>query len=396
MLTKADVPLLKIIKFFADHGLEAGYIVPTETGLKKSILDAHNLLRLYFLDKGVHDFNKQAQGINYKVVLDIFIVESSNLIPAKMSLYRPESKSGDPRIWIYDLNKYARAWNLIAFLENDGKLYVVNASDNNLLASKDNFKSPLYKLLQRKIDSLDDTSSELLKKLLVISKMGFINTLRTGDTGVGMTLETMLGIQANSSKAPDYQGIEIKASRITAGKSKVTLFSQVPDWEISSCKSGLDILNKVGYLSSKTNRVRLSVTNSNIPNAQKLLLKIDEDTDLLESVQQTSSGFEKIASWQLTHLKARLDSKHKRTFWVKAQRKKNSAGVEMFHYNQVIETRSPLSGNFPTLIEIGAIVMDYTLSIKETGLARDHGYLFRIQPQHLDLLFPIISTHQLE
>ena len=31
--------------------------------------------------------------------------------------------------------------------------------------------------------------------------------------GVGYTLETLLGIAANSSKAPDYKGIEIKSGR---------------------------------------------------------------------------------------------------------------------------------------------------------------------------------------
>jgi hypothetical protein len=33
-----------------------------------------------------------------------------------------------------------------------------------------------------------------------------------------MTLETMLGIAANNSKAPDYKGIELKAKRWHKGK----------------------------------------------------------------------------------------------------------------------------------------------------------------------------------
>jgi len=52
-----------------------------------------------------------------------------------------------------------------------------------------------------------------LSKLQIISAKGFVDSLRSGDTGVGMTLETLLGIEANSNRAPDYFGIEIKAKR---------------------------------------------------------------------------------------------------------------------------------------------------------------------------------------
>ena len=64
-------------------------------------------------------------------------------------------------------------------------------------------------------------SEELLEKCRQINKKGFIKTMRVGDTGVGYTLETLLGIKANSNKSPDYKGIEIKTkdlSGITVGE----------------------------------------------------------------------------------------------------------------------------------------------------------------------------------
>ena len=49
-----------------------------------------------------------------------------------------------------------------------------------------------------------------LDKIKSINNEGWIKSLRRGDTGVGYTLETKLGIKANSKKKPDYKGIEIK------------------------------------------------------------------------------------------------------------------------------------------------------------------------------------------
>ena len=102
-------------------------------------------------------------------------------------------------------------------------------------------KSRIPNILSFKTSSVSD---ELLSKLEKISNKGFIRSMRTGDTGVGFTLETLLGIPANSSKTPDYKGIEIKSSR-TRNK-KDTLFSMVPNWKLSNIKSGDELVLKHG------------------------------------------------------------------------------------------------------------------------------------------------------
>ena len=59
---------------------------------------------------------------------------------------------------------------------------------------------------------------------------------------VGYTLETLLGIQANSSKHPDYKGIELKSSR--KRNLKGTLLSMVPNWSISNLESAHELVQK--------------------------------------------------------------------------------------------------------------------------------------------------------
>ena len=74
----------------------------------------------------------------------------------------------------------------------------------------------------------------LLDKIKLINNEGWIESLRTGDTGVGYTLETKLGIKANSQKKPDFKGIEIKSFRKRTTGALVTLFNQVPNWKESN------------------------------------------------------------------------------------------------------------------------------------------------------------------
>lgn len=421
MLIKADFPVLDAIKIFAAFGTEATYFVPTDTGMAKSIVDAHGSLRAYLLDNDIHNYDKQAQGQEAKKTIEVFLVGAATLTPTKMTLYRPESKNGDPRLWISGLPKYSKPWNLLAIFKQSDSIYIINMSDKDILASlvitnrdafmslnepcrtyigsQQSYSSPLTKLLVKTTEVLDGAAGELIKKLLEISSMGFVPSLRLGDTGVGMTLETLLGIQANSNRAPDYMGIEIKASRVSGrkqqSKTRVSLFSQVPDWKKSVCKSGTDILKQYGYVDKETGRLQLYCTNSNKPNPQGLFLQVDEENMLLESLRRNDNKNQRVVVWSMDNLKTQLEAKHRNTFWVKARHKKNADGLEAFHYVEVEQTKSPLVGNLAPLLEIGAITMDYTLSQKASGASRDHGYLFKIHPENFDLLFPPSSIHSL-
>ena len=399
MLSKSDIPLSDLIKLLTSFNTEAGYLVPTETGMAKSILDAHGTLRSYLAQNKIHDFEAQGKGIEAKVTEEINVITPNEIVTTKLSLYRPETKHGDPRLWIYKLNQYANPYNLLAFIRVNEKLFLFNASDKQLIKSDEAGNlhlvsdTPLAELLQAKSDYLDPNAQELIGKLKVISNMGYIESLRKGDTGVGMTLETLLGITANSNRAPDYKGIEIKTKRVRGANNRasnnVSLFSQVPNWNLSNCKNGMAILTKCGYVDATTNRLQLYCTVSNSPNPQFLHLLINENDNLVECKKTENGKSDPVVVWDLLNLTAQLEAKHKKTFWVKAKTKKNEKDIECFNYIEVEQTQNPLTANLPALIEIGAITMDFTLSKKAKGNStRDHGYLFRIKPSNFDLLFP--------
>jgi hypothetical protein len=215
--------------------------------------------------------------------------------------------------------------------------------------------------------------------------------LRTGPTGVGYTLETLLGIAANSSRNPDYKGIELKSGRVPSSgrqQTRSTLFSKIPNWELSHMKSGSEILQSFGYLNEQKNRLQLYCSISNQPNTQGLQLRIDGSGKHIEAIdvrQPESEG--SVALWVLAEVQSALALKHKETFWIKAHQRVAN-GREQFRFSEVTHTRSPLVSNLGLLIDSGKIELDFTLSEKSSGGTRDHGYLFKIWRENFDLLFP--------
>ena len=69
--------------------------------------------------------------------------------------------------------------------------------------------------------------SELIKKLKKIKEMGWIRTHRDGNTGVGKTLEDLLGITENNIPGPNAAMIELKSARKNVS-SMLTLFTKSP------------------------------------------------------------------------------------------------------------------------------------------------------------------------
>ena len=76
--------------------------------------------------------------------------------------------------------------------------------------------------------------------------MGFIEG-KKGDKEVGVLLEKILGLNPNSSKSPDFKGIELKAKH--NNNTRANLFAQVPNYKhpLSKIKKITDIADHFGY-----------------------------------------------------------------------------------------------------------------------------------------------------
>jgi len=385
MIQAADTDLSEVLSIFSSLGLQAAFLVPTETAMKKSIIDATYPAREYLSKTGTHNYEKQEQGQDHKVQIETFFVGDKDFKKTVSSLYRPPTKNGDPRIWFYKLKSYAVAYNLLAFISHDDKIYVINCSDQKVLDSLEDGSNPLFSALNISNDGLTVEANELLGLLCNIGKKGWVKTLRSGDTGVGYTLETMLGISANSNKAPDYKGVEIKSSRKKS--SNQTLFGKTPNWKESRLKSSLEILTERGRFSVEKNRLQLFHSiYAHQPNSYGLQLEVDFEDSLLKQYCNIADRREDDVLWEISVLQEALRKKHRQTFWVKTKTRKND-NIEEFHYHEGIYTRGPNIDAFPLLIESGDVFVDYTIKQNPNGSAKDQGYLFRMKKNNLDVLF---------
>ena len=123
MLSKSDTNIADVISIFQDLNIDCCFIVPTENGMQKSILDATFQVRDFFKDKSYHNYDRQLQGKDNKKIKECSFLTHSGTIKSKVSLYRPNTKNGDPRIWFYSLNNYAKANNLLAILILNDELF---------------------------------------------------------------------------------------------------------------------------------------------------------------------------------------------------------------------------------------------------------------------------------
>ncbi|WP_437395413.1 MvaI/BcnI family restriction endonuclease [Flagellimonas lutimaris] len=388
-LTQSEEAKLKTL---TENSISLTLIEPTETGLKKSIMDATGTIRNYLKNNNLHDYDLQSQGPDHKVIIKAFIYESDKIHKSNASLYRPKTKKGDPRIWFSGLSKYSDPNDILSIITFENQLHVINLTKlpvSHLLESS--ISNPLGELV-KEINAIEsETSSELLQKLIELAQKGPILSIVNADTSVGRTLETALGIDINSSKLPDYKGIELKSFRAKKGNRK-NLFAQVPDWNLSKFKSSAEILDAFGYWREEDFKLYCTVS-SIVSNSQGLSLKLDMDINqLIEYSNDKRIG--EFVVWSLEKLHQRLLEKHKETFWVAAD-VIHVDGKEYFQYKQVEHTRKPLVSQFDILLEQGIITLDHLIKRNAKGKVVEKGPLFKIKPNSLDLLFPPSKIHNL-
>jgi hypothetical protein len=388
-LTPIEIERIKIL---TENSVELCLLEPTETGLIKSIMDATGSVRNFLKSKGIHNFELQNQGQENKIQITSKLIASDKVINSIASLYRPNTKNGDPRIWFKGLGNYSKANDILGIIEFHGILYVLNITQIDLPKL---LNSSILNPLKELVNEINQISKEVAEELLIllnkIASRGPIPAMLKADTAIGRTLETLLGIDINSSKKPDYKGIELKSYRDKKGNRK-NLFAQVPDWNLSKFKSSAEILNNFGYIRGNDFKLYCTVSTL-VRNSQGLTLKLDSKINqLLENSDKANIG--DFIAWNLQTLHNRLLEKHNETFWIAADSiiidKK-----EHFQFKKVEHTRKPIVTQFDILIEQGIITLDHLIKRKPNGSVVEKGPIFKIKPNSLDLLFPPSQSYSL-
>jgi hypothetical protein len=224
--------------------------------------------------------------------------------------------------------------------------------------------------------------TKLVRKLEGVSNLGFIKTHRTGNTGIGKTLEDLLGITENNIPGPNAKMIELKSARKNA-KSMLTLFTKSPLPE----KANSILLQKFGYKSKRGNKRKELHTTVNAISYNQLKGKygfkigFKKDCVILLDEQKNVLGY-----WDKETLKNSFERKLPKLMYVKAETK-NKGPNEEFWFNEAWLLSGFDFDNFLKLLKEGIILVDIRIGQYHNGKPHDHGTGFRILPDKLDFCF---------
>lgn len=233
------------------------------------------------------------------------------------------------------------------------------------------------------------TLSDFIREYSKIKDMGWIKTHRSGPTGIGKTLEDLLGIQENNFDEPDFGDYELKSCRIDS-QSMLTMFTRTP----LPANANTYLRQKYGYPSSAYNNDE-KVLHSTLTAARfvqigntghSLKIVCDDKKISIASDIEIENVF-----WDKDSLRVAFEKKYKNKFiYAKAYNRGNGANEEFF-FVEAYEVSGFSYDAFIDLLEAGKIFIDLRIGQYPNGKTHDHGTAFRIRESDQYLLFKTIS-----
>lgn len=237
------------------------------------------------------------------------------------------------------------------------------------------------------------TLEDFIKEFKKIKELGWVKTHRSGPTGIGKTLEDLLGIPENNLDEPDFGEYELKSCRIDS-QSMLTMFTRAPQ----PARSNTYLREKYGYSSDaydndeKVLHATLSADRFTTISSTGNKLKIwcDIDGIYILSQDQRENVF-----WSRETLKRCFERKYKNKFVYAKALSRGIGANEEFHFIEAYEVSGFNYEAFIDLLEAGKIYVDLRIGQyhhgKNKGKTHDHGTGFRIRESDQYLLFKNIN-----
>jgi len=226
------------------------------------------------------------------------------------------------------------------------------------------------------------TYPELIQKLKAVKKMGYVKTHRAGTTGVGKTLEDLLGIMENNVPGPNTAMLELKSTRRKAS-SMLTLFTKSP----LPRKANSALLERFGYESARGNKRKELHTTVNAKAYNRLKgeagFKIGIKKDRIDLITTEN---EILGYWDKETLKSSFERKLPKLLYVKAETR-SKGSKEKFWFNEAWLLSDFNFDGFLNMLREGIVLVDIRIGQSPDGRPHDHGTGFRTFPDKLDLCF---------
>ncbi|MCF2138046.1 MAG: MvaI/BcnI family restriction endonuclease [Candidatus Thorarchaeota archaeon] len=224
------------------------------------------------------------------------------------------------------------------------------------------------------------TLEELVRRIEKIRDVGWIRSYRKGNTGVGHTMEGLLGLPETNVALPDWGLLEIKTTRRDS-KTPITLMSKAP--KLHQYKSRAEFMQAHGYWDEKRNRQALYLTLDAISeNNRHWKMIVDKDNERI----LFSHNDEIVASQDFQSLEDKLSRKVSNLVLIIAERKREGK-EEFFRYDEAYLLANADITKCIELIENGDITFDWRMHVKSDGTVRDHGPCYRMLETKMPKLF---------
>lgn len=224
---------------------------------------------------------------------------------------------------------------------------------------------------------------ELLVELKKVKELGFVTTHRSGNTGIGKTLEDLLGIEENNIPGPNGHQTELKSAR-KGSTSMLTLFTKAPMPE----KINIKLLEKFGRESTNGGKSLHTtfdaVLRTTLYGGEGFMVNIN---DSRIEINHPDYGDMNTPYWEKQELERAFIGKYPQNLlYVKADCK-GTGDNEEFHFNEAWLMSGFSFDNFIKLLQEGKILVDIRIGQYPDGRPHDHGTGFRVFPDNLDLCF---------
>lgn len=229
-----------------------------------------------------------------------------------------------------------------------------------------------------------------------VKALGWVESHRSNNTGIGKTFEDCIGVVENNFNEPDLFGFEIKAHREESA-SYVTLFTKSPSFPKKGANAYLSGKYGECYPNSEIKKLHTSIFadsyNSYMNKYSFRLIHRPDEGKIYVGVFTSGGEKELDCSVYYTYsdIEAALENKLHSLLYVRAKRKNNESGTELFYYDSAVIYSSPSLDKFLSMLDDGKIMYDIRIgacmSGKKYGKPHDHGSGFRIREHDLCNLY---------
>jgi hypothetical protein len=241
----------------------------------------------------------------------------------------------------------------------------------------------------------DENTTLFIENFKRVRDLGFVRSHRSHNTGIGKTLEDLMGVEENNLDEPDFGNIEIKSQRNLVG-SYITLFTKSPSYPKSTntfLRDNYGIENEdnpdikklhtsmfCSHFNKTYEKWGFRIRPSEIE--QKLFIDVkDLDNNEMEGIN---------VYYDYSILKSILIKKLNIVAFVSTEHKTEN-GVEHFHFNKCKVYYKCDFENFISLIRQDKIMYDIRIGSYKTGSkygkVHDHGSGFRVKRENMSDVF---------